>query len=70
MASKSFPQAYRVVSSLKLHISDSFMKRSKSLIKTLKRVGPSIDPSVKPRIISNHSLNDEYFDSGWSTENP
>ena len=59
MISKSFPQAYRVVSSAKLQISLSFMKRSKSLIKTLKRIGPSIDRCGTPRIISNHSLKDE-----------
>ena len=37
MASKSFPQGYSVTSSGKLHIAVSFMKRSKSLTKTLKR---------------------------------
>ena len=59
MVSNSFPQAYRVVSSAKLQISVSLMKRSKSLIKTLKRIGPSIDPCGTPKIISNHSLKDE-----------
>ena len=59
MVSKSFPQAYRVVSSPKLQISLSLMKKSKSLIKTLKRIGLSIDPCGTPIIISNHSLNDE-----------
>ena len=56
---KSFPQTYRVESSAKLQISVSFMKRNKSLIKTLKRIGPSIDLCGSPRIISNHSLEDE-----------
>ena len=59
MVSNSFPQAHRVVSSAKLQISVSLMKRSKSLIKTLKRIDPSIDPCGIPRIISNHSLKDE-----------
>ena len=59
MVSNSFPRAYRVVSSAKLHISISFMKKSKSLIKTLKRIGPSIDSCGIPRIISNHSLKGE-----------
>ena len=59
MVSNSFPQAYRVVSSAKLQISVSLMKRSKSLIKILKRIGPSIDPCGIPRIISNHSLKDK-----------
>ena len=59
MVSNSFSQAYKVVSSTKLQISVSFMKRSKLLIKTLKRIGPSIDPCGAPRIISNHSLKDE-----------
>ena len=36
IVSNSFPQGYRVASSAKLQISVSFMKRSKSLIKTLK----------------------------------
>ena len=55
----SFPQAYRVVSSTSLQISVSFMKRSKSLMKTLKRIGPSIDPYGQPRTISNHSVKDK-----------
>ena len=44
MVSNSFPRAYRVVSSAKLQIYFPFMERNKSLIKTLKRIGPSIDP--------------------------
>ena len=35
------------------------MKRIKSLIKTLKRIGPAIYPCGTPRIISNHSLKNE-----------
>ena len=59
MASKSFPQTYRVVSFTKLQSSFSFIKRSKSLMKTLKRIGPSIDPCGTPRIISKYSLGEE-----------
>ena len=59
MVSKSFPQAYKVVLSTKLQISVSFMKRGKSLIKTLRRIDPSIDPCGTPRRISNHSLKEE-----------
>ena len=59
MASKSFPPAYRIVSSTKLKISVSFIKRRKSLIKTLKRIIPSVDLCGNPRIISNHSLKNE-----------
>ena len=65
MVSKSFPQAYRVDSSAKLQITVSFMKRSKSLIKVLKRIGPSIDPCGNPRMISNHSLKDELIFDLW-----
>ena len=65
MVSNSFPQAYRVVSSAKLQISVSLMKRNKSLVKTLKTIGPSIDPYGIPRIISNHSLKDGKDGSGW-----
>ena len=58
MVSNSLPQAYRVVSSAKLQISVHFMKKQ-TLIKALKRIGPSIDPCGTPRIISNHSLKNE-----------
>ena len=59
MVSDSFPQAYRVASSTKLQISVSFMKRRKSLMKTLKRISPRIDPCGASNTISNHSLKDE-----------
>ena len=59
MVSNSLPQAYRVVWFAKLQIPVHFVKRSKSLIKTLKRIGSSIDPYGTPRIISNHSLKNE-----------
>ena len=59
MASKSFPPAYRIVSSTKLKISVSLIKRRKSLIKTLKRIIPSVDLCGNPRMISNHSLKNE-----------
>ena len=52
MVSKSFPQEYRVALSAELQISVSFMKRNKSLIETLKRIGPSVDPCGTPMIIS------------------
>ena len=62
MVSNSFPRAYRVVLLAKLQIFVSFMKRSKSLIKALKRIGPSANPCETPRIISNQSLkNDPIF---------
>ena len=47
-----FAQAYRLVLSAKLQVSVSFMKRSKSLIKALKRIGLSIDSCGTRRIIS------------------
>ena len=59
MVSSSFLQAYRVVLSAKLQIPVFLMKRSKSLIKTLKKIDCSIDPCGAPRIISNHSLKNE-----------
>ena len=51
MVSNSFPQAYRTVSSAKLQISVSFMKRRKSLIRTCKRISPNIDPDGTLKII-------------------
>ena len=59
IVSNSFLQGYRIVSSAKLQISVSFMKRSKLLIRTLKRIGPNIDPCGSPGIICNHLLKDE-----------
>ena len=43
MESKFFPLIYEVVSAATLQISVSFKKRRKSLIKILKRIGPSIN---------------------------
>ena len=54
--SNSFPQAYRVVSPAKLQICVSFIKRSKLVIKTLKRIGPSIDPCVTIHLRTNQLL--------------
>ena len=70
MVSKSFPQAYRVVSSAKLQISVSFIKRSKSSIKTLKRIGPSIDPCGTPKIISNIQLRMSQYGGGGRAKKP
>ena len=50
---------YEVVSFAKLQTYVSFIKRSKSFMKLLNKVGPNIDPWGTPRIISNHSLREE-----------
>ena len=42
--SKSLPHFYEVVLSAKLQTSVSFIKRSKSFMKMLNKIGPNIDP--------------------------
>ena len=46
------PQADRVLSSAKLCKEATSMKKNKSLIERLNKIGPSIDPCSTPEIIS------------------
>ena len=46
------PEADRVLSSAKLCIEATSMKKNKSLIERLNKIGPSIDPCGTPEIIS------------------
>ena len=45
-----------VLSSAKLHILYSSMKKTRSLIKTLKSSGPKIEPCETPDVISSQLL--------------
>ncbi len=52
-------QAYRVLSSAKLHKAVSDKNKNKSFIKILNNNGPKIDPCGTPKITSKNSLNVE-----------
>ena len=48
-----------MLSSAKLQTSDFVMKKNKSFMKILKRIGPRIEPCGTPVLMSHHELKDE-----------
>ena len=58
-ASDELSQAYNVLSSAKLQMSDFKLQKNRSFMNILNKIGPRIEPCGTPSIIFNHSLIDD-----------